>query len=200
MANDLNELYSPNEILWMPEDLTGERADNYVTEYHPVSSLNISDQKVVVVPYYGAFYYDNYALPPDTAAPVKCLTLELVRNSSQQSLRLERDSHYLVCGLDFGRTQASSSKYGVYNFILLTQSFVNEINNNSDIANSSIKISYHAFGGSANCRELVRCFNYLRDNNIIAKLNALSNLNQNVDEEITALKTRVAALENAAQG
>lgn len=164
--------YTPTDVLWLPEDLTGEKSSNWITdEIHPIVSLNQSDQRLILTPFYGAFYYDNYPLTsyvsdvdPDTgeanpathqesnanAMPTKHLTIIL--SSTRGERELVRDSDYQVRGLDFGRTQASSSKYGVYNYIFLTQDLVNTLDLND---NPYFRISYHAFGGNAIYRHLI---------------------------------------------
>ena len=145
--------YLPSDVCWLPEDLTGERVSNFITnENHPVTSLSMSDQRLIITPYYGAFYYDNYPLSetvPSTM-PADHLTVTLVKEGTQEERILNRDSDYQVRGLDFGRTQASSSKYGVYSFILLTQSLSGYTIRVGDI----IRLSYHAFGGNINYRNL----------------------------------------------
>ena len=55
--------YTPTDVFWLPEDLTGEKSSNWIVgEKHPVVSLNMSDQRLILTPFYGAFYYDNYPL------------------------------------------------------------------------------------------------------------------------------------------
>lgn len=208
--------YSPSDILWYPEDLTGTK--NYITdEDHVITTIGSNENRIIITPYYGAFYYDNFAIDATDRIPVndtstnntngttatetaQSLKVTLIKYESPENVTtgsLGRElvpvSDYEVGGLDIGRTKISSSKYGVYQYIVLSESIVSTLSTR-DI----IRISYHAFGGNSNYRELIRCFNYLKANDVLNKLTTLNNTDiAGLLERITDLENRVAALENS---
>lgn len=193
--------YTPADVGWLPEDLTGENPANWISdEIHPIPSLNSSAQRLIIMPFYGAFYYDNYLLAPytrdnDSSTPAETntasnteqspqLTVVLVKNGVAQPL--VRDSDYHVRGLDIGRTQASSSKYGVYEYILLTRSIVQNILDLDDRNDTYIKISYHAFGGNVNYRNL-----RIDIAQLYGKYNTLLQENERLNARVTALEEQL---------
>lgn len=192
---------TPADVGWLPEDLTGLKEENWqANEKHYITSLNISANRIIITPYYGAFYYDNYPLSPTTpgssSEPIKQLTVRLVKDGVGTDLI--RDSDYQVRGLDIGRTQSSSSKYGVYTYILLTKNIVNDfLNPNYNFSNMYIEISYHAFGGSVNYRNVVSRFLELQDaySQISTAYTSLLNRVTLLEQQNESLALRVANLE-----
>ena len=129
-------------LTWLPEDLTGRAASNFVQgEVHRSETVGTLSQ-FVVTPAEGAFY--------DTE------NLRVVYHTQSDDTVLLRGNDYRLVGIDFGRTKVSSAKGGVYAFILITTAF----NYN---ASSYITIDYQAFGGYLTYMAYSRLYEDIKD-------------------------------------
>lgn len=159
-------------ISWLPEDLTGKAASNYIQGEVHRSETSGTVSRFVIIPAEGAFFdTDN---------------LRVVYHTQTSDTVLIRGNDYRPVGIDFGRTKVSMAKGGVYNFIMITTAF----NYN---ATSYITIDYQAFGGYLSHAAYSRLYDEVKD--IQAKISGYGFLT----EETLAQNDTVQSLVNSLQ-
>lgn len=130
--------------------------------------VSTSNNQFLIHPKGGSFYYDSVVI---------------THPSSGETLKLGTD--YAIVGMDEAATKASTYTSPVYRFILIKTSI-----------NDTIKVTYHAFGGSPtidNYRQLLTNLN-----NVISYLNdanTLTESNLGSSEVLTSLYERINTLE-----
>lgn len=172
----------------LPVDIRGDLSTNHVIE--EAHKVDVPNNRQLLVPNYGAFYAHDVKLEyfvneavmtPKEDDPTVYEEREIVNHT----VTLVEGEDYYILGLDPDKTERTYSTSGVYSFIFLIRPIV-----------GTVKLSYHAFGGTINPVDFGEMKKLLLNlHKVIVNEKVITKQNLSRTVEIMEISRRLNALE-----